>query len=175
MNGSLSNSSAVARWSGSNVKARPRKVRNLKARMFKWTMVKKIGKNKTIINSKLNLAEIVFQLLNSGRPLEAIKNIALIGDSFMYGGWPWTESYTVLYQIYSPGQKVMLIRTNAGLKRFLTSCISTARIPADQTSTWSCHQNETVKENVAQLKSYKKIGYKDRKIFNKMKLHVRKS
>ena len=51
-------------------------------------MVKKIGKNKTIINSKLNLAEIVFQLLNSGRPLEAIKNIALIGDSFMYGGWP---------------------------------------------------------------------------------------
>ena len=78
-------------------------------------MVKKIGKNKTIINSKLNLAEIVFQLLNSGRPLEAIKNIALIGDSFMYGGWPWTESYTVLYQIYSPGQKVTLIRTYAGL------------------------------------------------------------
>ena len=115
MNGSLSNSSAVARWSGSNVKARPRKVRNLKTRMFKWTMLKKICKNRIIFNWKLNLAEIVFQLLNSGRPLEAIKNIALIGDSFMYGGWPWTESYTVLYQIYSPGQKVTLIRTYAGL------------------------------------------------------------
>ena len=31
---------------------------------------------------------IVLKLLNSGLPLEAIMNMARIGVSFIYGGWP---------------------------------------------------------------------------------------
>ena len=86
---------------------------------------------------------------------------------FVSNIFSWTESYA--------HPNICWLKAQArSLKRFLTSCISTARIPADQTSTWSCHQNETVKENDAQSKSYKKIGYKDRKIFNKMKLYTTK-
>ena len=90
----LSNSAADARFSASKVRAFVRNVLKLKKTLVFPT------KFNTVSNENENLCEIVFQLLNSGLPLEAIKNIALIGDSFMYGGWPWIED--TIYDGYSP-------------------------------------------------------------------------